>query len=462
MIALGERADHQHQAGARRRIRRVEGDSRSLPAQRDSRVVRRHARERHRSRAQRGARVAAELHAAGRSLAELALLGARHRDARSGRWTPTAWCTCRSIDRASASTVDMDRVDNLTVRREELGAALAPAMTTDDSIRASRRCSPGAVGRAAASRCVARFTRIPSCRSRRRRRPTDSSRRCASSESPTFTRVGKTGVVARVPGRRSRRAGRRDSRRHRRAADSGGDRAAVRVDRSGRDARLRTRRARDVGRRRRGAARRVAGRGRRARRASAGRGDREGRARDSRERRARRTSRRSSAATSIALRGRAGRRRRRSARRVGRHVRDRARSAPARTRRGRTSRAIRSSRAAAVISALQTIVARRLNPATPGVVTIGTIHAGSAPNVIPDRAKLSGTVRAVEPVSRRLMLDEVQRVAESVASGYGVEARVTLDRRHTADRQSAGADRDGPAGCRVDRGRGDTSFRSGS
>jgi amidohydrolase len=84
--------------------------------------------------------------------------------------------------------------------------------------------------------------------------------------------------------------------------------------------------------------------------------------------------------------------------------------------------------AAAIISALQTIVARRLNPATPGVVTIGTIHAGTAPNVIPDRALLSGTVRAVEPVSRDLMLAEVRRIAESVAAGFGVEAMVTLDR----------------------------------
>ena len=84
--------------------------------------------------------------------------------------------------------------------------------------------------------------------------------------------------------------------------------------------------------------------------------------------------------------------------------------------------------AAAIISALQTIVARRLNPATPGVVTIGTMHAGTAPNVIPDRALLSGTVRAVEPVSRGLMLAEVRRIAESVAAGFGVEALVTLER----------------------------------
>jgi amidohydrolase len=83
--------------------------------------------------------------------------------------------------------------------------------------------------------------------------------------------------------------------------------------------------------------------------------------------------------------------------------------------------------AGALIAAVQTIVARRLNPATPGVVTIGTIHAGSAPNVIPDRAVLGGTIRAVDPASRRLMQDELRRIAEQVASAYRLEARVHLD-----------------------------------
>ena len=83
---------------------------------------------------------------------------------------------------------------------------------------------------------------------------------------------------------------------------------------------------------------------------------------------------------------------------------------------------------AAVVSALQTIVARRLNPATPGVVSIGMVQAGSAPNVIPDRARLSGTVRAVEPQSRALMLSEVERVTKDVAAGFGVEAKVVVDR----------------------------------
>jgi len=83
---------------------------------------------------------------------------------------------------------------------------------------------------------------------------------------------------------------------------------------------------------------------------------------------------------------------------------------------------------AAVVTALQAIVSRRLNPATPGVVSIGVVQAGSAPNVIPDRARLSGTVRAVEPQSRGLMLSEVERVSREVAAGYGVEAKVVVDR----------------------------------
>jgi amidohydrolase len=81
----------------------------------------------------------------------------------------------------------------------------------------------------------------------------------------------------------------------------------------------------------------------------------------------------------------------------------------------------------ALIGAIQTIVSRRLNPANPGVVTIGTVRAGTASNVIPDRATLTGTVRAVDAPSRTLMLDEVRRIAESVAAAYRLNAKVTLD-----------------------------------
>ncbi|HET7632909.1 MAG TPA: M20 family metallopeptidase [Gemmatimonadaceae bacterium] len=83
--------------------------------------------------------------------------------------------------------------------------------------------------------------------------------------------------------------------------------------------------------------------------------------------------------------------------------------------------------AAALVSALQTIVSRRLNPAVPGVVTVATIHAGTASNVIPDDAVLTGTVRAVDAESRAFMLHEVRRVAASCAATYGLAATVTLD-----------------------------------
>lgn len=82
--------------------------------------------------------------------------------------------------------------------------------------------------------------------------------------------------------------------------------------------------------------------------------------------------------------------------------------------------------AAALIMAIQTIVARRLNPATPGVVTVGHIAAGNAPNVIPDRARLAGTIRAVDAPSRRLMTEELRRLAESTAAAHGVTATVSI------------------------------------
>jgi len=82
--------------------------------------------------------------------------------------------------------------------------------------------------------------------------------------------------------------------------------------------------------------------------------------------------------------------------------------------------------AGALITAIQSIVARRLNPASAGVVTVGTVHAGTASNVIPDRATLTGTIRAVEPAVRRLLHDELRRIANGVAAAHRLEAEVSL------------------------------------
>jgi amidohydrolase len=83
--------------------------------------------------------------------------------------------------------------------------------------------------------------------------------------------------------------------------------------------------------------------------------------------------------------------------------------------------------AGALIGALQTIVSRRLDPSRPAVVTIGTVHAGSAPNVIPDRATLTGTLRATDPNTRQLLHEEVARLAEAVAVAHRLSARVAFE-----------------------------------
>jgi amidohydrolase len=82
--------------------------------------------------------------------------------------------------------------------------------------------------------------------------------------------------------------------------------------------------------------------------------------------------------------------------------------------------------AAAIVTAIQTIVARKLNPATPGVITVARIAAGTTHNVIPDRATMAGTIRSVDAASRHLMRDELRRICESVAAAHGVSARIEM------------------------------------
>ncbi len=82
--------------------------------------------------------------------------------------------------------------------------------------------------------------------------------------------------------------------------------------------------------------------------------------------------------------------------------------------------------AGALIGALQTVISRRVNPAIPAVLTVATVNAGTATNVIPDRATLTGTLRAVDPLTRRLLADELRRVADGIAAAHGLSASVTV------------------------------------
>jgi amidohydrolase len=82
--------------------------------------------------------------------------------------------------------------------------------------------------------------------------------------------------------------------------------------------------------------------------------------------------------------------------------------------------------AAAIVTALQTLVSRRLDPAQPGVVTVGTINAGTASNIIPDRVRLTGTIRATTVAARTLLTRELVRMVADVAKAYGTTATTSL------------------------------------
>jgi amidohydrolase len=83
--------------------------------------------------------------------------------------------------------------------------------------------------------------------------------------------------------------------------------------------------------------------------------------------------------------------------------------------------------ASAIVTALQTIVSRRLDPGASAIVTIGSIHGGSAPNVIPELVQLTGTLRAMVPDVRATLHREIENVVTSVAAAHGATARVTIE-----------------------------------
>lgn len=82
--------------------------------------------------------------------------------------------------------------------------------------------------------------------------------------------------------------------------------------------------------------------------------------------------------------------------------------------------------AAHIVVALQSIVSRMNSPFDNAVVTIGQIQAGSATNVIPEQAKLHGTIRALDPKLRTDTFERLKRIAQHTAAAFGAEAQIEL------------------------------------
>ena len=79
-----------------------------------------------------------------------------------------------------------------------------------------------------------------------------------------------------------------------------------------------------------------------------------------------------------------------------------------------------------IVQALQMMITRRIETFDPAVVTITKLIAGTTTNVIPETAKIEGTIRAVSEKTRKKVHDSIRRVAEGIAAAHEMQAAVEI------------------------------------
>ena len=83
---------------------------------------------------------------------------------------------------------------------------------------------------------------------------------------------------------------------------------------------------------------------------------------------------------------------------------------------------------AQVVTALQHIVSRNVDPLDPAVVSITQFHAGTAYNVIPESAQLAGTVRTFDPNLRRRIPELMERIIKGICDAHGAGYDFVIER----------------------------------
>jgi amidohydrolase len=84
--------------------------------------------------------------------------------------------------------------------------------------------------------------------------------------------------------------------------------------------------------------------------------------------------------------------------------------------------------AANIVSALQTIVARNVSPLETAVVSVTSIHGGTAFNVIPPEVKLEGTLRSFDTGVRQRVIERFEQIARGVGEGMECQVEVNIKR----------------------------------
>lgn len=84
--------------------------------------------------------------------------------------------------------------------------------------------------------------------------------------------------------------------------------------------------------------------------------------------------------------------------------------------------------ASEIVLALQKITSRFFDPIEPRVLTIGSIHAGTATNIIPDEATISGTLRTMNEEWRKKAWEMIEKVVRGIASTYGADCEIKISK----------------------------------
>jgi hippurate hydrolase len=77
-----------------------------------------------------------------------------------------------------------------------------------------------------------------------------------------------------------------------------------------------------------------------------------------------------------------------------------------------------------MVLALQSAMSRQVDPFAPAVLTVGTLHAGTQRNIIPDTARFEATVRTFDPAVRQQLSDLCHQVCQGVAAAHGLRVDV--------------------------------------
>ncbi|MEV3860378.1 M20 family metallopeptidase [Streptomyces sp. NPDC050095] len=80
-----------------------------------------------------------------------------------------------------------------------------------------------------------------------------------------------------------------------------------------------------------------------------------------------------------------------------------------------------------IVTAIQTWVTRRFDLFDPAVVTVGTFHAGTQQNVIPETATFEATVRSYSQAAHERLVEGLPRLVRGIAEAHGIDAEVSYD-----------------------------------